>query len=72
MADAPAIKPWGRDDKDKLQKLIGNGKVNTTKMGDIDYIDSSRHKYFRQRDNINFHRNFWKYSCFVDIAEHYE
>jgi hypothetical protein len=34
-----AIKPWGKNDKDKLQKLIENSKVDTSKMGDIDYIN---------------------------------
>jgi hypothetical protein len=46
MADAPAVKPWYKDDKNKLQKLIDDGKVDITKTEDTDYIDSIRHKYF--------------------------
>jgi hypothetical protein len=30
MADAPPIKPWGKADKQYLQKLINTGKVNIT------------------------------------------
>ncbi len=72
MADAPTVKPWCKDDKDKLQKLIDNGKVDITKTTDTDYIDSVRHKYFRDRKVDNFRRNFRGYSCSLDIAEHYD
>ena len=58
MANAPAVKPWGLDDKDKLQKLIDNGKVDISKTNNIDYINSIRHKYFRECDNGNFHHKF--------------
>ena len=72
MADAPAVKPWCKDDKDKLQKLIDNGKVDITKMDNIEYIDTIRHKYFCERDNLNFHRNFRGYARSLTIAEHYD
>ena len=45
-ADAPTVKPWCQDDKDKLQKLINDGKADITKTMDTDYIESVRHKYF--------------------------
>jgi hypothetical protein len=51
MADAPAVKPWGIDDKKKLQQLINDGKVDISRTEDIDYIDSARFKYYRERDN---------------------
>ena len=71
MADAPAVKPWGIDDKKKLQQLIDDGKVGISRTEDIDYIDSVRFKYYRERDTANFRRNFWNYACSVDIKEHY-
>jgi hypothetical protein len=36
MADAPTVKPWCKEDKNKLQKLIDDGKVNITKTEDTD------------------------------------
>ena len=72
MADAPAVKPWCKDDKDKLQKLIDNGKVDISKTDNIEYIDSIRHKYFRERGNLNFRRNFRGYARSLMIAEHYD
>ncbi len=71
MADAPTVKPWCKDDKDKLQKLIDNNKVNITKTDNIEYIDTIRHKYFRERENLNFRRNFRGYAHSLTIAEHY-
>ena len=58
MADAPAVKPWGIDDKKKLQQLIDDGKVGISRTEDIDYIDSVRFKYYREHDKANFRRNF--------------
>jgi hypothetical protein len=72
MADAPAIKPWCKDDKDKLQKLINDGKVNITMTEDTDYIKSVRHKYFRERKVDNFRRNFRGYARALTIAKHYD
>ena len=72
MADAPAVEPWCKEDKNKLQKLIDDGKVNITKTEDMDYIDSVRHKYFRERKGDNFHRNFRGFACALTIAEHYD
>jgi hypothetical protein len=54
MADAPPVKPWGLVDKELLQKLIDEDKIDITCTGDTDYIDRIRHKYFRPRDNHNF------------------
>ncbi len=50
MADAPAVKPWGIDDKKKLQQLINSGKVDISRTEDIGYIDSVHFKYYRYRD----------------------
>jgi hypothetical protein len=72
MADAPAVKPWCKDDKDKLQNLIDNGKVNITKMDNIEYIDTICHRYFRGRGNLNFRRNFRSYARSLAIAKHYD
>ena len=72
MADAPAIKPWCKDDKDNLQKLIDNGKVDITKTKDTDYIESVCHKYFQERKVDNFRRNFRGYARALTIAEHYD
>ncbi len=38
MADALAVKPWGIDNKKKLQQLIDNGKVDISRTEDINYI----------------------------------
>ena len=70
MADAPSLKPWCKEDKQKLQNLIEKGKVDITKTADIEYIDSIRHKYFRKRKADNFRRNFRSFSCSYDIEEH--
>jgi hypothetical protein len=58
MVNVPAVKQWCQDDKNKLQKLIGNGKVDISKTDNIDYIDRFKHNFFRKRDNANFRRNF--------------
>jgi hypothetical protein len=57
MADAPPVKPWGENDKDQPQKLIGNVKIDITRAGDTVYIDRILHKYFCPRDNLNFRHN---------------
>ena len=62
MADAPTVKPWSIDDKKKLQQLIDSGKVDISRTEDIGYIDSVRFKYYRERDNVNFRRNFRNYA----------
>ena len=36
--DPPAVKPWGIDDKQYLQRLINKGKVDITRT-DHDYIN---------------------------------
>ena len=67
MADGPAIKPWCKDDKNRLQKLIDDSvavvdaaysAVDITKTDDIKYINFVRHKYFQEQESINFHCNF--------------
>ena len=72
MANAPAVNPWCKDDKDKLQKLINDSKVDITKTEDTDYIDSVLHKFFREQKVDNFRRNFWGYARALTIAEHYD
>ena len=70
MADAPPIKLWGKNDKELLQKLIDRGKIDITHVGDMDYIDRIRHKYFRPRNNLNFRRNFQNYARSRDLKDH--
>ena len=72
MADAPTVKPWGNDDKKKLQQLIDGGKVDISRTEDINYIDSVRFKYYHKHGNVNFHCNFWNYAHSIDIEEHYQ
>ena len=50
----PPVKPWGKIDKKLLQKLIDRGKIDITRVGDTEYIDRIRHKYFRPRDLSTF------------------
>ena len=73
MADtaAPSAKPWCKDDKDKLQKLINDGRINITRTEDIQYIDRVRHSHFHERDPVNFCRNFRTFARSVKIQEHY-
>jgi hypothetical protein len=59
--DLPAVKPWGIDDKQYLQGLIDRSKVDITRT-EHDYIDRVRQKYFRQRNKVNFRRNFKNYA----------
>jgi hypothetical protein len=54
----PPVKPWCKDDKNKLQKLIDVSKVNITNTEDTDNIESVRHTYFREQKVDNFRRNF--------------
>ena len=56
------IKPWGKDNKKFLQKLINEGKVDIRRTSDVRYIDRIRVKYFRERDVQNFRRNFRTYA----------
>jgi hypothetical protein len=66
--DPPAVKPWGIDNKQYLQKLINKGKVNITRT-DHDYIDRVRQKYFRHRKKVNFWRNFKTYACSQELED---
>ena len=61
MADAPPVKPWGKADKDQLQSLIDQGKVDIERSNTA-YIDQVRHRYFRSRTEHNFRRNFRQYA----------
>ncbi len=70
MADGPAIKPWCKDDKNRLQKLIDDSKVDIMKTDDIKYINFVCHKYFQEQESINFHCNFWGDACSLNIAKH--
>ena len=58
MDDAPAVKPWGKLNKETLQKLIYKGKVDITWTNDLAYIDQVQQKYSHGRDKHNFCRNF--------------
>jgi hypothetical protein len=73
MADAaaPSVKPWCKDDNDRLQRLINDGRINITRTEDIQYIDRVRHSHFCERDPVNFRRNFRTFTRSVKIEEHY-
>ena len=73
MAEAatPTVKPWCKDDKGKLQKLINDSRINITRTEDIQYIDRVWHSHFCERDPVNFRRNFRSYARSVEIEEHY-
>ena len=58
MDDAPAIKPWGKVDREQLQKLINQGKVDITQTNNLAYIDWVKHKHFCNRETYNFRCNF--------------
>ena len=60
--DAPRVKPWSKANKDFLQELINTGKVDIGRSADTKYIDRVRVKYFRDRDEHNFRRNFRNYA----------
>jgi len=70
MDDAPAVKPWGSDDKQLLQKLIDQGKVDITRTDDLAYIDRVKHKHFRTRKTYNFRRNFRNYARSCELEDH--
>ena len=58
----PTVKPWSTANKNYLQELIDTGKVNIGRTADTRYIDSVRARYFRDRDEHNFRRNFRTYA----------
>ena len=60
--DPPPVKPWSKDNKNYLQQLIDEGKVDIERSADTKYIDRVRVKYFRDRDELNFRRNFRNYA----------
>ena len=70
MDDAPAVKPWGSEDKELLQKLINQGKVDITRTNDLAYIDRVKHKHFRTRETYNFRRNFRNYARSRELEDH--
>ena len=70
--DPPAVKPWGQQQKDALQDLINEGKVDLKRTDDLTYIDRVRHQHFRERDRDNFRRNFRSYARSCEIGEHFE
>jgi hypothetical protein len=70
MDDAPAVKPWGSEDKELLQKLIDQGKVDITRTDDLAYIDRVKHKHFRTRETYNFRRNFQNYARSRELEDH--
>ena len=70
MDDAPAIKPWGSEDKELLQKLIDQGKVDITRTNDLAYIDRVKTKHFRTRETYNFRHNFQNYARYCELEDH--
>ncbi len=62
MANAPPqVKKWGKQEKQLLAKLIKKGKVDLSCKNDVEYIDQVRFKYYCERDDRNFCRNFRNY-----------
>jgi hypothetical protein len=41
MAEAatPTVKPWCKDDKERLLRLINDDRINITRTNDTQYID---------------------------------
>ena len=70
MDNAPAVKPWGSEDKELLQKLIDQGKVDITRTDDLAYIDQVKHKHFRSRETYNFCCNFRNYARSRELKDH--
>lgn len=60
--EPPPVKPWSQANKDYLQELVDIGKVDLERTSETKYIDSVRAKYFRDRDEHNFWRNFRNYA----------
>lgn len=60
--EPPAVKPWSKANKNFLQELIDTGKVDIGRSSETNYIDRVRAKYFRDRDELNFRRNFRNYA----------
>ena len=71
MADALAIKPWCKEDKDKLLKLIKKGKINITNTEDTEFINSIHLKYFHEQKVDNFRCNFRSFARSIKIEEHF-
>ena len=70
MDDAPAVKPWGKEDKEQLQKLTGQGKVNFFRTDNLAYIDRVKHKHFRSHETYNFRCNFRNYARSRELEDH--
>ena len=70
MDDAPAVKPWGKEDKEQLQKLTDQGKVNIFRTDNLAYIDRVKHKYFRTHETYNFCCNFRTYDHSRELEDH--
>ena len=66
----PPVKPWSSANKKYLQSLIDTGKVGISRSADTTYIDSVRVKYFRERDEHNFRRNFRNYARSRELEDH--
>ena len=65
----PPVKPWSTANKNYLQELIDTGKVDIGRTAETRYIDSVRAKYFRDRDELNFRRNFRIYARLRELED---
>ena len=65
----PPVKPWSTANKNYLQELIDTGKVDIGRKAETRYIDSVRAKYFRDRDELNFRRNFRNYARLRELED---
>ena len=68
--EPPPIKPWSKANKNYLQELIDLGKVDIRRSAETTYIDHVHLKYFRDRDELNFCRNFRNYARSRELEDH--
>ena len=66
LTEVPKAKQWGKYDRHRLHSLIIEGKVN---IEDVTYdnIDSVHAKYFPERQQRNFRRNFKDFAAAFDL-----
>jgi hypothetical protein len=55
---APAVKPWGEEERKLLWNLVKQGEVDINSDADTAYINKGQFDYFCKGDNRNFCRNF--------------
>ena len=66
LAGIPKTKQWGKYDRQKLRTLIIEGKVDIEDLS-FDNIDSVHARWFSERQQRNFRRNFRDYAASFDL-----